>query len=42
MHFLSDELDQYVTLHSENEPELLTQLDKETHQKIASVVQNKE
>jgi caffeoyl-CoA O-methyltransferase len=34
MHFLSDELDNYVTLHSENEPELLAQLNKETHQKI--------
>jgi predicted O-methyltransferase YrrM len=34
MHFLSDELDTYVTLHSENEPELLAQLNKETHQKI--------
>ena len=26
MHFLSDELDTYVTNHSENEPELLAQL----------------
>jgi caffeoyl-CoA O-methyltransferase len=34
MHFLSDELDNYVTNHSENEPELLAQLNKETHQKI--------
>ncbi len=34
MHFLSDELDQYVTEHSENEPELLVQLNRETHQKI--------
>ena len=34
MHFLSDELDTYVTLHSENEPELLAQLNKETYQKI--------
>ena len=34
MHFLSDELDNYVTLHSENEPELLAVLNKETHQKI--------
>lgn len=33
MHFLSDELDIYVTQHSENEPELLVQLNKETHQK---------
>ncbi|HNP32406.1 MAG TPA: O-methyltransferase [Flavobacterium sp.] len=34
MHFLSDELDNYVTQHSENEPELLIQLNRETHQKI--------
>jgi predicted O-methyltransferase YrrM len=34
MNFLSDELDNYVTEHSENEPELLAQLNKETHQKI--------
>lgn len=34
MHFLSDELDSYVTHHSESEPELLAQLNKETHQKI--------
>lgn len=34
MHFLSDDLDQYVTLHSQNEPELLAQLNKETYQKI--------
>lgn len=34
MHFLSDELDHYVTQHSENEPELLVQLNRETHQKI--------
>ncbi len=34
MHFLSEELDTYVTVHSENEPELLAQLNKETHQKI--------
>ncbi len=34
MHFLSDELDIYVTNHSEIEPELLAQLNKETHQKI--------
>ena len=34
MHFLSDELDTYVTVHSQNEPELLAQLNKETHQKI--------
>jgi hypothetical protein len=34
MHFLSEELDTYVTLHSQDEPELLMQLNKETHQKI--------
>ena len=34
MHFLSDELDTYVTVHSQEEPELLAQLNKETHQKI--------
>jgi len=34
MHFISDELDDYVTLHSENEPELLAALNKETYQKI--------
>lgn len=34
MHFLSDDLDRYVTLHSQDEPELLAQLNKETYQKI--------
>lgn len=34
MHFLSEELDTYVTVHSQDEPELLAQLNKETHQKI--------
>lgn len=34
MHFLSEELETYVTLHSQDEPELLVQLNKETHQKI--------
>jgi caffeoyl-CoA O-methyltransferase len=34
MHFLSDELDTYVTVHSQDEPELLAQLNRETHQKI--------
>lgn len=34
MNFLSDELDNYVTKHSEDEPELLAQLNKETHQKV--------
>ncbi len=34
MHFLSEELDTYVTIHSQDEPELLVKLNKETHQKI--------
>ncbi|WP_223032892.1 O-methyltransferase [Hanstruepera marina] len=34
MHFLSDDLDQYIVQHSENEPELLQQLTRETYQKI--------
>ena len=37
MNFISDELDTYVTNHSENEPELLAQLNKETHQKISAM-----
>ena len=34
MHFISEELENYVAIHSENEPELLQQLNKETHQKV--------
>ncbi len=34
MHFISEELEAYVEQHSQNEPELLVQLFKETHQKI--------
>lgn len=34
MQFLSEELDTYVTNHSEDEPELLQQLTRETYQKI--------
>jgi len=34
MHFISEELEDYAALHSENEPELLVSLNKETHQKI--------
>ena len=34
MHFLSDDLELYIEQHSENEPELLAQLNKETYQKI--------
>ena len=34
MHFISDALEQYVADHSENEPELLARLNRETHQKV--------
>jgi predicted O-methyltransferase YrrM len=34
MNFLSQELQEYVTNHSENEPELLKELNKETWQKV--------
>ena len=34
MHFISEELEDYAALHSENEPELLAALNRETHQKI--------
>ena len=34
MHFISEDLEDYAALHSENEPELLAALNKETHQKI--------
>ncbi|WP_395053344.1 O-methyltransferase [Flavobacterium sp.] len=34
MHFISQELELYVENHSQEEPELLVQLFKETHQKI--------
>ena len=34
MHFLPQELDDYIVSHSEDEPELLKQLTRETHQKI--------
>lgn len=34
MHFISEELENYVENHSQNEPELLVKLFKETHQKI--------
>lgn len=34
MHFLSDDLEDYIALHSQDEPELLAQLNKETYQKI--------
>ena len=34
MHFIPEELDDYVVAHSEAEPELLQQLTRETYQKI--------
>lgn len=34
MHFISEALEEYVAQHSENEPELLARLNRETHQKI--------
>ena len=34
MHFLSEDLEDYIEQHSQNEPELLAQLNKETYQKI--------
>jgi caffeoyl-CoA O-methyltransferase len=34
MHFLSQDLEDYIEQHSEKEPELLSQLNKETYQKI--------
>ncbi len=34
MHFISEELEKYVTSHSEDEPALLAELNRETHQKI--------
>lgn len=34
MHFIPQELDDYVVKHSEDEPELLQQLNRETYQKI--------
>lgn len=34
MHFISEQLENYVADHSGNEPELLARLNRETHQKI--------
>ncbi len=34
MHFISPQLENYVLQHSEDEPELLAQLNRETHQKV--------
>lgn len=34
MHFISEELEHYIANHSQQEPELLAKLNRETHQKI--------
>jgi predicted O-methyltransferase YrrM len=34
MHFISEELENYISNHSQKEPELLAALNRETHQKI--------
>ena len=34
MHFISEELENYISHHSQQEPELLAALNRETHQKI--------
>lgn len=34
MHFISEQLEHYVANHSEDEPELLARLNRETHQKV--------
>lgn len=34
MHFISEDLENYVAAHSQHEPELLAKLNRETHQKI--------
>lgn len=34
MHFISEDLDNYVANHSQDEPELLAKLNRETHQKV--------
>lgn len=34
MHFLSEELENYIERHSQDEPELLARLNKETYQKV--------
>ncbi|RIA08798.1 putative O-methyltransferase YrrM [Flavobacteriaceae bacterium MAR_2010_72] len=34
MHFISEDLDDYIIKHSEDEPKLLQKLNRETHQKI--------
>lgn len=34
MHFISEELEHYIEKHSQDEPQLLARLNKETHQKV--------
>ena len=34
MHFISQELEDYIEQHSQNEPEILVQLNRETYQKV--------
>ena len=34
MHFLSEDIENYITLHSEDEPKLLNELTRETHLKV--------
>ena len=34
MHFISEDLENYVAFHSQEEPILLQKLNKETHQKV--------
>ena len=34
MHFLPEKLDDYIVAHSENEPELLQKLTRETYRKV--------
>ena len=34
MHFISEDLEDYIEQHSQNEPELLVQLNRETYQKV--------
>ncbi|MBT8291735.1 MAG: O-methyltransferase [Eudoraea sp.] len=34
MHFLPESMENYITLHSENEPEILRELTRETHLKV--------
>lgn len=36
MHFLSPDLEDYIANHSQNEPEILQELDRETHLKVVS------